>query len=663
MQTKPVTEDQVRTLTAQSCSATDWRKVFLAPGCDLSRIRNTDFGGEVHIGANSGTVDYRGILLPCGVYDARVSDCVIGENVRIASVRIGLSRYHVEDGALIQDVALLAAQPGSRFGNGVLVDVVNEAGGRTIVIFNRLTAQVAYLAAMFRHNAAFIKNLNALISSEVDATTPPQGVIGRGSSIVGCGFVRDLVVGPYARLEGCTQLENGTVNSCQEHPTTIGAGVYARSFVVAEGASIDGGAIIDKVFVGQGVRMGKQYSAENSLFFANCEAFHGEGVSIFAGPYTVSHHKSTLMIAGLFSFFNAGSGTNQSNHMYKLGPVHQGIFERGCKTGSFSYVLMESHIGAFSVVIGKHMAHIRIPDLPFSYVTEKGGESSIVPGMNLFSVGTMRDAAKWPKRDNRKAPNKRDLIRFEIFSPYTVEKMRRGRDELLALNEATPKERTSVPVGGIQIARVLLRKGAKNYQSAVTRYLYGKVLDRLSEQLEKGSGWDRAVSTLKPALSLARPGEWTDLCGLLAPVEPVRALEGDLAAGRCGSYDALLESLLALFRAYDSYEWLYVVETFEREAGFPLSSLTRDKGLQLIEEWQKAALSLQSSILDDSRKEFGPPAHIGYGLDLPEGDGEADFVAVRGTLQSNAVVQTIMKEREGIAARAGALRTQIEQAR
>jgi hypothetical protein len=244
-----------------------------------------------------------------------------------------------------------------------------------------------------------------------------------------------------------------------------------------------------------------------------------------------------------------------------------------------------------------------------------------------------------------------------------VEKMRRGRDELLALNEATPKERTSVPLGGIQIARVLLRKGAKYYQSAVTRYLYGKVLDRLSEQLEKGSGWERAVSALMPVLSLARPGEWTDLCGLLVPVELVRSLEGELAAGHCGSYDALLESLLALFQAYDSYEWQYVAETFERETGFPLSSLTREKGLQLIEEWQKAALSLQSSILDDSRKEFGPLAHIGYGLDLPEADSEADFTAVRGTLQSNAVVQTIMREAEGIAARAGALRTQVEQAR
>ena len=41
------------------------------------------------------------------------------------------------------------------------------------------------------------------------------------------------------------------------------------------------------------------------------------------GPYTVSHHKSSLLIAGMFSFFNAGSGSNQSNHLFKSGAVHQ----------------------------------------------------------------------------------------------------------------------------------------------------------------------------------------------------------------------------------------------------------------------------------------------------------------------------------------------------
>ena len=183
-------------------------------------------------------------------------------------------------------------------------------------------------------------------------------------------------------------LESGTIVSCKEAPSFVGEGVIAKKFIILSGSKIDSGAMIEKSFVGQGVRMGKQYSAENSLFFANCEAFHGEACSLFAGPYTVSHHKSTLLIASFFSFFNAGSGTNQSNHMYKLGPVHQGILERGSKTGSFAYLLLPSIVGAFTVVMGKHYANFNTSDFPFSYISEEKGKSELTPAMNIFTVGT-----------------------------------------------------------------------------------------------------------------------------------------------------------------------------------------------------------------------------------------------------------------------------------
>lgn len=90
----------------------------------------------------------------------------------------------------------------------------------------------------------------------------------------------------------------------------------------------------------------------------------------FAGPFTVTHHKSTLLIAGMFSFMNAGSGSNQSNHMYKLGPIHQGALERGAKTTSDSYILWPARIGAFSLVMGRHVNHPDTSDLPFSYLIE-----------------------------------------------------------------------------------------------------------------------------------------------------------------------------------------------------------------------------------------------------------------------------------------------------
>jgi len=660
MKTQTLSSSEIEQLKLQGCTASDWTAVLIPADIDLTRIRNVCFAGPVTLGQNKGTVAVGGVALACGVYDATISDCIVGSGVRIANVRTLLAGYDIEEAVCIQDIGMMVAEPGAAFGNGTEVDVVNEAGGRGTVIHNRLTAQVAFLDAMHRHDPAFNAALRKLTDGERTASAPPRGRIGLRANITGCGLIRNVVVGPYARIEGAGVLENGTVNSCEEHPTVVGHGVHAREFVVAEGAKIDSGAILDKVFVGQGVKMGKQYSAENSLFFANCEAFHGEGVALFAGPYTVTHHKSTLMIAGLFSFYNAGSGTNQSNHMYKLGPVHQGLFERGCKTGSFSYVLYESHVGAFSVVIGKHFTNIRTPNFPFSNISEKGGESTIVPGMNLFSVGTVRDGEKWPKRDNRKAREKRDLIVFDVFSPFTVERMRRGRDELLALNEITSKDRQTVNVGGIMMSRVLLRKGAKYYSSAITRYLVDKVAERLAASLGSSPNWASATSSLKPRTALRQASEWTDVCGLLAPSELVRELEQSVKNGKIRSYDELLAALLHLYDNYREYEWQYVFEAFEREFGYKLSSVPKEQLLKTIEEWKKAAQTIHSAILEDSKKEFGPAAKLGYGLDLTDAETEADFTAVRGTIDGNAVVQKLTKEGEAIARRYEEMRTMVE---
>ena len=102
------------------------------------------------------------------------------------------------------------------------------------------------------------------------------------------------------------------------------------------------------------------------------------GVRYFAGPYTVTHHKSTLLIAGMFSFMNAGSGSNQSNHMYKLGPIHQGTLERGAKTTSDSYILWPARVGAFSLVMGRHVNHSDTSNLPFSYLIEQNNTTYLV---------------------------------------------------------------------------------------------------------------------------------------------------------------------------------------------------------------------------------------------------------------------------------------------
>ncbi len=293
--------------------------------------------------------------------------------------------------------------------------------------------------------------------------------------------------------------------------------------MLPKAAQVSGGAIIHKSYVGQACRVGNQFSAENALFFANCEAFHGEAVSVFAGPYTVTHHKSTLLIGGMFSFYNAGSGTNQSNHRYKLGPTHEGKMERGCKTGSFAYVMWPCRVGPFSVVLGKHTRSFDTADLPFSHLeADSSGKCELIPGHYIATVGTLRDGSKWPNRDRRSGSEPRDILCFEVFNPMTVGRMLAGAQKLSQLQESTDRSVAAVNVGGAEVKRVLLRMGAKRYKSAVERYLLEQIFHRLEQTL---SGTAVELKHVLAANSNAvYSKDWLDIGGQLMPrdrLEPI----------------------------------------------------------------------------------------------------------------------------------------------
>jgi hypothetical protein len=649
------TQAQVAQLTAQGCTAHDWATVALDRATDLSRIRNAHFLGVVSIGANTGHVAVDGVDVPCGILDATVADCTIGDDVRIARIGSVVAHYHIEDGAVVQDVAALTTSAGTSFGAGTEVETVNEGGGRVVRLVPDLSAQLAYLQAFRAHSHQLQKKLASLVDTAVASARHERGTVGAHARVLHCGAISNVLIGPHAVVRGAALLDDGTILSCVEHPTVVGEGVQARHFVIAEGASVTGSALLDKAFVGQACKLGRQFSAEHSLFFANCEAFHGEAVSIFAGPYTVTHHKGTLLIAAGFSFYNAGSGTNQSNHMYKLGPVHQGVFERGSKTGSSSYVLHETHVGPFSVLIGKHYANINTPDLPFSYIHEVDGHSEIVPGMNLFSVGTRRDGEKWPRRDGRKAPVRRDLVTFDVFTPYTAEKMRAGRAVLLRLHEATPREKSAVQYGGVFIKRLLFRKCARYYTQGLTCYLNGRVLERLEAAMPARS-WSQVQDALEPQATIQDPLEWTDVAGLLMPVERLRNLENEIASGAVRSLAALTGKFSAIAGEYARDEWAYVCAVFEQENGFKPGAMSREQAQAVLAAYDEAAGARHASILDDSKKEFAAFARVGYGLGMTDEERLADFAAVRGSADTNAVVQQLVHEQAAMAERSMRLR-------
>ncbi|MCU7501393.1 MAG: DUF4954 family protein, partial [Ignavibacteria bacterium] len=550
---------EINLLNSQGCSAEDWGCIQVPGDFETERVRNVHFSGDNILGGFRKIVTLSGgVEMPSGLYDSHIHNCSLGDDVFVSGVRL-LANYDVEEGVIIQNVLTLTCEGMTSFGNGTKLEILNEAGGRTLKIFDRLSSQLAYFLTLYRHKMGFIRELENIIDTYVKDKTFETGRIRKESRIINCGELKNIYVGENAEIRGALRLHNGSILSSKENPTVIGAGVEANDFIIQTGSSVENSSILDKCFVGQGVKIGRQYSAENSAFFANSEAFHGEGCSVFAGPYTVTHHKSTLLIAGFFSFFNAGSGTNQSNHMYRLGPVHQGIMERGCKTGSFSYLKWPCRIGAYTAVIGKHFTNFDSSDFPFSYISEEEGKSILTPAINLFTSGSKRDSLKWPNRDRRKGLDKLDLINFDLFSPYTAGRMLEAMGILQDLYQKTSKDVRTVSYKGIDINRLMMRTSARYYEMGIKIFL-GKCL--VSQIEMTGS---QVLESFRTAEEEGAAMEvWTDIAGLLAPLSAVNGFIDSVELGEVNRIEQIEENLKSIWLRYNENEWRWCVRLIKK---------------------------------------------------------------------------------------------------
>ncbi len=642
MSYRKLSNNEITALQRQGCLSLNWGDILVKDGFSTHTIINTQFEGKVKLGFFNGKVELEpGISKPAGIRNSYIENCKIGDNSYISNVR-NLINYNIAKGAAIENVGTIIVSGESTFGNGFEIEVLNEGGGRELPIFDKLSSQIAYLMVIYRHDKKLIEKLHAIIDAYVESKKSAVGKIGKNAVILNTTSLRNVAVGDYAVISGASNLENGTVGSCKESPTKIGDSVVAKNFIVLSGSTIDNGAIINSTFIGQGVQIGNQFSAEGSAFFANCEGFHGEACSVFAGPYTVTHHKSSLLIAGMFSFYNAGSGSNQSNHMYKLGPVHQGTVERGSKTGSLSYMLWPCRMGAYSVLMGKHSGNFDTTELPFSYITLEGGKSVITPAMNLFTVGTARDIVKWAKRDRRKGPEKLDLINFDFLSPYVVGKILDGIKLLNQLHANVSKKQEYVTHKGIHINRLMLRTSRRYYETAISVYFGRLIIARLKNTPDLSS-IENIQNELKPATGEVGL-KWVDILGMVSSENAINLLAADIKSNKISAVNELHKGLKSIFENYETEAYAWGTKQMKNYLGIDVSKITKSELIKIVTNWKINSLKMNTMILKDGEKEFDQNSKLGFGNDGDKAIQDADFEAIRGTYETNPFIVALQEE-------------------
>ena len=588
---RQLTQEEIEVLERNSCWAEDWNRVLVAETFRPYGFHRVLFYGDIRLGSFDKQVEVtKGFTKHAGINDATLRNVTVGDNCLIEKIGNFINNYTIGDDCYISNISTMETTEGATYGEGHVVSVLNEMGDGNVILFHDLNSQLAALMVKHFKDKSLRDNITRLVNEEIRFTLPERGTIGNGVKIINTKEITNTVIKDDCEVNGAARLSDCTIMSSKDASVYIGTGVICENSIISNGCSITNSVKMQDCFVGEACQITNGFTAEASVFFANSYMANGEACAAFCGPFSASHHKSSLLIGGEFSFYNAGSNTNFSNHAYKMGPMHYGVLERGSKTASGAYVLMPAKIGAFSVCFGKLMNHPDMRCLPFAYLMAYGETMYIVPGRNITTVGLYRDIKKWPKRDRRAPSSRKSIINFDWLSPFTVGEIVQGKKILEALRQAGGNNVSSYNFQEYIINASSLRKGIKYYDIALRIYM-GAVLKRAVKGGFLG----------KPTSSIGE-GNWNDLSGLLLPASEEQRLIDDIKNGNVESIKDILNRFREIDEHYREYQWTWTYRMILDYYG--LDELT-DTAIQRIrEDYVKARRAWIAEIRKDAEKEY-----------------------------------------------------------
>ena len=589
---RPLTSEEIEVLKSNDCWAEDWTSVNVAEDFKPNFMHRVMLYGEVNIGAFNKNVEVsQGFVKHAGINNATLRNVTIGDDCLIENVGNFINNYTIGDDCYISNISTLETTEGATYGEGNLVSVLNEVGEGNVILFSDLNSQLAAFMVKHFSDKDLKEKIRQLIKTDIDNKMPERGQIGNNVKIVNTKEITNCIINDFCEVNGASRLSDCTLLGSAHGNVYIGTGVIAENSIIAEGASVINSVKIQDCYVGEACQLSNGFTASTSVFFANSYMSNGEACAAFCGPFTASHHKSSLLIGGMFSFYNAGSATNFSNHAYKMGPMHWGILERGSKTASGAYLLMPATLGSFSVCFGKLMHHPNTRNLPFAYLIADGDKMFLIPGRNITTVGLYRDIKKWPKRDLRAPENRKSIVNFDWLSPFSVGEILKGKKILESLREVTGDNVSQYLYHEYIIPASSLHKGIKYYDIALRIYM-GAVLKRVLKR-------DPAIT---PPATQVGTSDWDDLSGLLLPVSEEERIVNDLKEGNIESIQQLIERFKEIDTNYRQYQWAWTYKMICDYYG--ISEITLEDANRIHEDYIKARRSWIAEIKKDAEKEF-----------------------------------------------------------
>ena len=589
---RPLTSEEIEVLKSNDCWAEDWTSVNVSENFKPNFMHRVMLYGEVNIGGFDKNVEVsQGFVKHSGINNATLRNVTIGDDCLIENVGNFINNYTIGDDCYISNISTMETTEGATYGEGNLVSVLNEVGEGNVILFSDLNSQLAAFMVKHFSDKELKEKIRQLIKSDIDTKMPERGQIGNNVKIINTKEITNCVINDFCEVNGASRLSDCTLLGSIHGNVYIGTGVIAENSIIAEGSSVINSVKIQDCFIGETCQLSNGFTASASVFFANSYMSNGEACAAFCGPFTASHHKSSLLIGGMFSFYNAGSATNFSNHAYKMGPMHWGILERGSKTASGAYLLMPATLGTYSVCFGKLMHHPDTRNLPFAYLIADGDKMFLIPGRNITTVGLYRDIKKWPKRDLRAPENRKSIVNLDWLSPFSVGEVLKGKKILENLREVTGDNVSQYLYHEYIIPATSLHKGIKYYDIALRIYM-GAVLKRVLK---------RDPSITPPTTEIGT-SDWDDLSGLLLPVSEEERIISDLKDGAIETIQELISRFEEIDANYREYQWAWTYKMIC--AYYHISEITLEDANRIHEDYIKARRSWIAEIKKDAEKEY-----------------------------------------------------------
>jgi hypothetical protein len=428
---------EIEILVKNDNFCSNWDDFLVTDPFDPALIRNSNFYGLNRLGVvKNMLLRHHDFCIPTGIRNSTIISCDIGDNTAIQDCPY-ISHYIIGDRVILSRIDELQTTNHAKFGNGVIkdgenediriwIDVMNEAGGRSILAFTDMICADAYLWACYRDDKALVEKLACITQNSIITSRGAYGTVGSRSVLKSCAVIKDVNVGEAAYIKGANKLKNLTILSSEAEPSQIGEGVEMVNGIVGYGCHAFYGSKAVRFVMGRksnlkyGARLIHSVLGDNSTVSC-CEILNN---LIF--PIHEQHHNNSFLIASMIQGLSnlAAGATIGSNHNSRAndGEIRAG---RGFWPGLSVTLKHSSRFASFVIIAkGNYPYELNIT-LPFSLVNNnvRKDRLEVMPAYfwmyNLYAL----ERNSWKAVDRDKRAIKVQHIETDYLAPDTAEEI------------------------------------------------------------------------------------------------------------------------------------------------------------------------------------------------------------------------------------------------